>query len=146
MIIANKTVTQAMIKDWERTSSSLLALPEDINPELLEQIKSYYELNKMDLEAPLKNMENLTNLFSDWIWNYGFHSGMKEHIKWLDNSENPLFIYYYSYQGVFGLDQIIRYIKGDYWHPLIDVVVGTVTDWIRVNLLGESMPKYGKVL
>lgn len=131
-----------MVNHWEESLPPIMMLPEDVKPEALAKIKDHYIKNgDLNLEDPLRHMTNLTNLFGDWVWKVGFHNGATSHAKWITPS-NPLFIYYYTYEGEFGLDQLLITIKGDY-HPIIEILLGKLKNWYSSTFLGEKVPRYG---
>lgn len=119
---------------------------DDVDPAIFEQIKGFYLKggDGLDPENAWNQIENLTNLFSDGIFKHGFHKGATSHTKALTSKSPPLFLYYYTYQGEFGLDQILLAIKGELFHPLVEIIWSRIANWVKVTFMGAEIPRYGK--
>lgn len=95
----------------------------------------------------MEKMQEMTHLFSDCIWNLGFHNAMTAHAAALanygDDLRNPLFCYYYDYHGKYSLADMVLAIGGDA-HPLVELIKIKGKKWIKEKIKKEEIPKYGE--
>lgn len=117
-------------------------MPNDVHPSVPDQVKDFYLNGKFDHENPLNQMTELTKMISDWVWGFGFHNAVSSHSKHVSPS-TPLFLYHYEYLGEFSLDQLLLALRGEY-HPIIEILWMKISNYVKSNILGQTIPRYGK--
>jgi hypothetical protein len=88
-------------------------------------------------------MQQFTDLFSDWIWNLGFHNAALGHLA-AATVNSPIFLYYYDHPGQFSLGELVTAIGGQF-HPVVEILRTKGSNWFKTAILRKKLPNYGKI-
>jgi len=109
----------------------------DLSLEQVQLLRQYYFGDDAFYNVNLQ-VDNYTNIFSDIHFNYGFMDSVQ-----LYSKHAPVYVYQFNYVSEFSFFNILSTVRSRFTIGL-EMMADRVTSWVKKNVLGMELPRYGK--